>query len=300
VDTQFNISDLPVLPEIITLLFNELSKEEPDTDKIISLIEKDPGFTIRLLKLANSAFYSPPEEITTVRKAVLFLGFNAIFAMLISIGLKKFMDIDLPYTDDKNNFWLHSLASAVICREILQYNTNAEIFKELEPDEGYIGSLLHDIGKVFLYGKYKDKYKEYVERLGECKNYIECRELELEIFGITGAMVGEAIAKTWKLPSTISKALSMDQGYKELEKIVEEIKDCISKEKIIIFIVSIADFYSHKLGFNMFKGEVFDESKENIIERISKEYNFNIKFLIDKESDIKEKILDFNNLLNSV
>ncbi len=65
-------------------LINEISKPEIDTNKIQSLIKKDISISFKLLKFINSAYFSRPTEINTIKDAMTFLGTDE---------LKKFINV---------------------------------------------------------------------------------------------------------------------------------------------------------------------------------------------------------------
>lgn len=64
------------------LVLAELSKEEPDIDKITNTIEKDISISYKLLKLVNSPLFRRYNEIKSLKQAIVLLGF---------VELKKWM-----------------------------------------------------------------------------------------------------------------------------------------------------------------------------------------------------------------
>ena len=52
-----------------------------DLNQVISL---DQALTFKVLRLANSAYYGFPKEITTITQAVTILGFNTIRNLALS------------------------------------------------------------------------------------------------------------------------------------------------------------------------------------------------------------------------
>ncbi|SHJ71223.1 EAL and modified HD-GYP domain-containing signal transduction protein [Anaerobranca californiensis DSM 14826] len=72
-------------------MMEELSKVEPDFDKLEEIIQSDIGLTYRFLKLANSAFFAARQELKSVKQGLVRLGIVEIkkwmFLMLL-IGVK--------------------------------------------------------------------------------------------------------------------------------------------------------------------------------------------------------------------
>jgi len=63
-------------------LLNLLSQPEPNTDELISTIETDASVSYRVLELMNSAAFSLPKKIASVRQAVLMAGWVNLCAWL--------------------------------------------------------------------------------------------------------------------------------------------------------------------------------------------------------------------------
>ena len=79
---------LPVLSVVAIRLVEFASDEECSVNDLVSLIEKDPSLAIRLLKVANSAFFRTAEPATTLRQAVIRIGFQQLRIMALSLSLR--------------------------------------------------------------------------------------------------------------------------------------------------------------------------------------------------------------------
>ena len=78
---------LPTLSVVAIRLVELASDEECSVNDLVSLIEKDPSLAIRLLKIANSAFFKSAEPVTTLRQAVIRIGFQQLRIMALSLSL---------------------------------------------------------------------------------------------------------------------------------------------------------------------------------------------------------------------
>src|SRR5687768_4302909 len=68
---------LGTLPEV-TVRINALVKDlDSDPDELEQVIKHDPALVARMMKVANSAMYALPAPVTSVKKAVVMLGFDA-------------------------------------------------------------------------------------------------------------------------------------------------------------------------------------------------------------------------------
>ena len=67
------IESIPSLPNIVLELIKIIDNPMSSTRQIENLIEKDQGMTLKILKLANSAYYSIPGGAKTLNRALTFL-----------------------------------------------------------------------------------------------------------------------------------------------------------------------------------------------------------------------------------
>ncbi|MDX9710133.1 MAG: HDOD domain-containing protein, partial [Trichloromonas sp.] len=69
---------LPTLPAVAAKLLAIASREETTMAEIADLVSMDVALSAKILKVVNSAFYSFPQPIGSIHKAVSVLGTNAV------------------------------------------------------------------------------------------------------------------------------------------------------------------------------------------------------------------------------
>ncbi|MBW2215799.1 MAG: HDOD domain-containing protein, partial [Deltaproteobacteria bacterium] len=67
---------LPPLSPVATKLVELAADDSCSARDLANLIEKDPSLSVRLLKLANSAFFRTLYPVTTLTQAVVKVGFQ--------------------------------------------------------------------------------------------------------------------------------------------------------------------------------------------------------------------------------
>lgn len=114
--------------------------------QISTVILKDPSLASRILKVANSSFYTGLRRVDTVSKAVERLGLERVnsLAMVASQLLAHSARIKL-ISECMGALWSHSFASAVGGRWIA-----IQIGRQAQAEEIFLAGLLHDIGALFL------------------------------------------------------------------------------------------------------------------------------------------------------
>lgn len=78
--------EMPIFAQTVGEINRILATEEYSSLALTRIILQDPSMTAKVVKLANSVFYNPGgTPISTVSRAVVVLGFNAVQAICISI-----------------------------------------------------------------------------------------------------------------------------------------------------------------------------------------------------------------------
>ncbi|QTP59445.1 HDOD domain-containing protein [Billgrantia antri] len=70
-----------------TRLLRELCRGEPDMGEVIRLIESDPDLAIKLIRIANSAYYRPHSPIGSIQDVVIRLGLRQLTSWVTLFGL---------------------------------------------------------------------------------------------------------------------------------------------------------------------------------------------------------------------
>ena len=78
---------LPTLPQAAIRLL-ELSRN-PDAaiNDVVIAIKLDPAITIKILKAANSSYFSFRAEVKSIERAVPLLGINVVTSLVLSFSL---------------------------------------------------------------------------------------------------------------------------------------------------------------------------------------------------------------------
>jgi len=199
------VDRLPTLPAVATRLLAIGSEEEFDLDEAIALIETDPALSATILALCKTSDKGLGDKITTVRRAVIMLGLETVQAAVLSVYVYEQLEGHAELRDtgifDRPGFWIHSIAVACAAEQI------ARSFPELgvTPDEGYLGGLLHDVGKLALQLVLPRVYEKTL-RLAQSRRCAVCLA-EHTTIGIDHYTAGKRLAEHWNLPESIRDAI---------------------------------------------------------------------------------------------
>ncbi len=141
----YKVGGLAALPQVVCQIMEMTGSDEACIKRIDQAIQVDPGLSARLLAHANSAYYALPNKVTSIREAIMFLGFKGVREIAMAVGV---FDMFLGKTDKESlrrrAWWKHSLNAAMIGRAM------SEKIPKLKADEVYTCALLHLIGKTIL------------------------------------------------------------------------------------------------------------------------------------------------------
>ena len=79
------IIGLPTLPTVVSKMIELVDNPRTSASSLANLISADQVLTARILKIANSAYYGFPRQISTVNTAIIVMGFNAVKEMGLSL-----------------------------------------------------------------------------------------------------------------------------------------------------------------------------------------------------------------------
>ncbi len=195
--TVLQSEDLPTLPMVASKLIMLTGQEDTTLTDIADLISKDMALSAKILKVSNSAFYSFPQQISSINQAVSILGTNAVRSLVLSFtflsikgGKKNKASFDF------GQFWERSLAGAVAARLILEQIPGADT------EEIFLSSLLRNIGQLIFASTLPDLYNQVLARVAGNEGSMEST-IEEELIGDQHSSVGYAVAEHWGFPETL-------------------------------------------------------------------------------------------------
>ena len=106
------IRELPSLPSAFIAAVEVLSQDQVPASTCIEAIERDQALTVRVLRLANSAFYGAPGQVSRIGDAVQMLGLRTVASTLAAISLRATLGALHCEGFCFDSYWRHSLCTA--------------------------------------------------------------------------------------------------------------------------------------------------------------------------------------------
>ncbi len=194
--------DIPSLPPIAMKVMNLIHDDYASLRALEEIISRDQGFATRLLRIANSPYYGRDRKIEDIPQAILLIGFETLKSLVIATSLK---DLHRNFGVFEQRLWEHSLGVA-LCSSLIAMVTHMAT-----SDEALVCGLIHDVGKTVINNTMPEIYIQIYEKM-----YKENRpiiEIEDEILGFNHTIIGNLIAKKWRLPEKLEIVITYHHAY---------------------------------------------------------------------------------------
>lgn len=158
-----------------------------DTPRLAALIELDPFLALRVLRLANTAYYGLQQQVATVRLAVSIIGFSAVRALaaMVAMGITE---AQVP-----PRFLSHSAQVAVGA-------SRCALLLDDPIGDAFSGGLLHDVGEALLYRCAPGLW----QITQDSKNPLDA---QVRTFGMNHQRAGHLVLQAWQLPDRLLDAV---------------------------------------------------------------------------------------------
>ena len=240
------IDRMPSLSTTVTKVLEVCNKPNTAPNDLNKVISLDPVLTGNVLKLINSAYYSLPNQITSLARAIIMLGINtvknlalstAILGTLKSSGEMKSMPMD--------TFWTHCLGVGVTAKAIAAKKKIPTTLQE----EYFVAGLLHDLGKVAMNNCFGDEYGQSLA-LAELEQGPLYRSEET-MLTLSHAMAGRKIAEKWQFSENIKQAIAFHHRPVEADE----------EQRSMVAIIALANIFANIYGYGS-AGDVFPSGME--------------------------------------
>jgi len=204
--------EIPSIPLVLIKIIQTLDEDSSSAKELESLILHDPALSARILRLANSAFYSFYTRVKTISHAIALLGMNLVTSLAIGVNIfDSFTKGAKSEAASINKLWTHSCCVAVLVKEIWVYRGH----KEKEGEFAFLCGLLHDLGKVVLFKTYPAHYGALFAVV-KSENDPAISFYEEDNYGLDHAAIGEMLAKQWGFPPELSSVIRKHHDPSEL------------------------------------------------------------------------------------
>jgi putative nucleotidyltransferase with HDIG domain len=194
------VEKMPAFPKSVQKILELTRDMNCQAKYLVSVIENDPVMTVKILKVLNSAYYSWPSKITSINRSVVYLGFNTIKNLALSVAAIGVLPKENKAGFDIHRYLLHSLTVAGVAKLLC-----TKVGAGTDPMDCHIAGLLHDFGKVVFSQFMLEEWAAAMALSQE--SAMPLYLAEREIIGVDHAVVGAMLAEKWQFPKSLADSI---------------------------------------------------------------------------------------------
>ncbi len=201
---------LPFEPTLLPELFAVTGENAvADADTVANLVSRSQNLAVRVLTLANSAYYGFCSSVSSLSQAIRVLGMTEVRNLVLGVGAAAALSgMTMPPDFNTRRIWSHQVKTAIFVRKL------AVAVRALDPaapgapdpDELYSAGLLHDIGKMLIAGHCPEDWLG-IRQLAQLE-HVSLVQAEDEYWGIDHSMIGSRLLCYWQLPARLTEPVS--------------------------------------------------------------------------------------------
>ena len=269
-----NIINLPSLPTITLEIIRMTDDPHINVQTLSKAIARDQALATKIIKVANSPFFSYPKIISTIDFAITVLGFETVKEIVLSASyISHFKEYKGSIFNTKA-FWDHLTASMIICREL------SKAVKYPLIEESFVAGLIHDIGMFVMSQFFQREFKIVITEIE--KGEKDILSLEKDVYGVNHAVIGSWLLEKWNFPPQLVEAVQFHHNpssalkNKILPALLYYTEYLTVAHNVCIFDIEktlgFSSDYTNILGFSDISevDNVFLKNQKNIVNEVEK------------------------------
>jgi putative nucleotidyltransferase with HDIG domain len=224
------------MPAVAQRVMHMLGDPRTNNVQLAEALSSDQSMVSRVLQMANSPFFGTRQKVASISNAIFVLGHSALRSLIITVCTKGiYKNAGLM----EQKLWEHSLGTALAAR-ILAHRKSLG-----NPDERFIGGLLHSIGQAILANAFHDEYAALFMRVYNREAPIDSLDRsEREEFGYDHCEIGACVVSHWRLPDVYAR-MALRHHTDSLESLRAE------EEGQAVALVGLACLSAYRLGYGL-------------------------------------------------
>jgi len=188
-------SSFPALSQTISAINRITAGPEQNVQALSEVLLKDFALTNKLLRLVNSTGYGQfGGTISTISRAVLILGFDAVRDLAVTLVLFDHLQNKGQAAKLRDDV-IASLFNGIVARRV------ARTAGIRDPEEGFISGVFHNLGRLLAAFYLYEECTEIARRMQQPG--ADEKSASKAVLGVSYEELGIAIGRSWNLPPGI-------------------------------------------------------------------------------------------------
>ncbi len=190
---------LPSFPGAVMEALQKIRNPESSASDVAKTLALDPGLSVRVLRIANSAAFSPLKKVENLSQAVALVGLSQLESIVLSAAVSASIPRVESEGFDYRQFWRASVRRGIMARSL------AQLVNPTRVSEAFTAGFLQDLALPFLVAQRPTEYGPVLKEWRDTGRSLD--ELERAVFDWDHAEVATWICHEWDLPENIASAI---------------------------------------------------------------------------------------------
>lgn len=182
---------LPNMPGVAAQLIRSMNDDNLSLNALAELIGKDPSLSATVLRIANTARYSPLRSISSLREATATLGMTTLRNLALATSMAKAFPAVAGL--DRRRFWCRGIATA-------HYAALVGRATLVDTEIAYLGGLMLQTGQLLMMQIDKTGVVEVEAQIQHPGDRFRLEEARWQC---THSDVTAELARRWKFPDAL-------------------------------------------------------------------------------------------------
>ena len=190
---QVDLDSIPPMPRVAAEIMKQLSSPQSSADRLAEIIASDPVVAARVLRIANSSFYSMSRQVTNLSMAIVILGERTLKNLVLAASLRS---INQVFGPKEKMLWEDSMVCALASRFL------ARALAIGDPEDAFVAGLFRHIGLIIM-NNIRPHSRDTDFIIDILRYGTDRSEQERKIFGATHSEIGAVVLDHWNMSEAL-------------------------------------------------------------------------------------------------
>lgn len=187
---------MPAMPEVAHKLLQSFDRDDVSLPELAALVGRDQALSAKVLRLANSARYSPARSVASLHDAAAALGLRTLRDLTLSACMAGAFP-DIPGFDRKA-FWRGTMAVAAYAQPLARW-------LDADEDTAYLGGLMLRTGQLLMLLVEPERMADVATHCSELDSRIGQEQARM---GVSHPLISAELARHWRFPTALVQAFN--------------------------------------------------------------------------------------------